>query len=134
MIELRGKTETMGTIFETIYNEMKAVPITMTLVISICATVYILWTDHVSKADFQELRLQVQGVKCTLESDHADTELHKTEEELFELNQHIKEVRGGVADDLYYKRIDELTHRHEELSRAIERLAHTCGGPFSINE
>lgn len=114
----------MNALFGKILDELKTVPITMMFLAGLYIAVAMLWTDHVSKADFLELKTQLSGVQETLQRDHADSELHKVESELFSLTQHITEQRakGLDVDRLYYQRIDDLTNRRAELMRFIARI------------
>jgi cob(I)alamin adenosyltransferase len=114
----------MNTLFAKIYDELKAVPITMMFLAGVYIQVAILSNDHVSKKDFVELKGQLTGVQYTLRRDHADSELHKIEADLFGLSQHIKDeqAKGRDVDRLYYERIDDLKNRHEDLMREVNRL------------
>lgn len=114
----------MNIFIDKILGELKAVPITLMFMMGVYVAVYILWTDHVSKNDFNDLKVQLYGVKYTLERDHVDTRLHATEQEIFTLTQHVTEERdrGHPIDRLYDERIDDLKNQHESLMRDLARL------------
>lgn len=114
----------MNTIISKILEELKAVPVTLMFLAALYIAVSILWNDHVSKADFTELKGQLVGVQYTLQRDHMDSRLRNVETELFNLNQHIIEekAKGKDIDSLYFQRIDDLKNQHDELMRQINRL------------
>jgi len=124
MLELKGETPDMNGIFSKVYDELRQVPITLMFMFGIYIAVGILWSDHVSKKDFAELKEQLVGVQYTLRRDHADSRLHSIEQEMFNLTQHINDERakGHSVDELYDRRIDDLKGQHEEVMREITRL------------
>jgi cob(I)alamin adenosyltransferase len=140
MLELKSEARDMASVWEKLYQELKTVPFTFVFMICVGIAVYALWTDHVSKADFnklgeqvEELSARINGVKCTLETDHADSELHKTEAEIFQLDQKVKELKSKnqPIDEIYANRIEEVTHRQTSLIRTIQQLSQSCVSSFS---
>lgn len=104
-----------------IYEELKAVPVTMILMALLYIAVVRLYKDHVSAEDFGSLREQISGVQYTLRLDHLDSRKHQVETELFGLNNHITEERGKgrEVDNLYFRRVDELKNEGDVLNREI---------------
>ena len=131
MMELRSSVDDMGSIFSKIYDELRTVPITLMFMAGIYVAVAILWSDHVSKADFlglkaefQEQTRELHGLKTTLQRDHADSRLHSVEQELFNLAQHKadEKTKGHLVDSLYDQRINDLQNQQADLLRELARI------------
>jgi len=111
-------------VFDKIYGELKAVPVTMILMAILYIAVVSLYKDHVSVESFNSLREQISGVQYTLRFDHMDTRKHQIETELFNLNNIVSDKLAHHidVDQLYYRRIDDLKNEKDEIDREIVTL------------
>jgi hypothetical protein len=111
--------EGVVTLWEIIYRELRAVPVTMILLATLYIMVAQLEHDHVSAKDFQALQQEIHGIQDTLLADHRDSRIHQAETELFNLTQHVSEERahGHEVDPLYDSRINDLKNELKSYGR-----------------
>lgn len=122
--------------FNKIYEELKAVPVTMILLALLYIAVVALYKDHVSSLDFNSLRDQIWGVQYTLRVDHLDSRMHQVESELFQLNNSVleKQLKHLDVDQIYYRRIDELKNEDDAIKRElIQAQQAQLRNPTNIN-
>ena len=113
--------------FDKIYEELKAVPVTMILLVILYLAVLELYKDRVGRSEFLSLRDQIVGVQYTLRTGHLDSRLHQVQSELFTLGTSVKEkaAKGIAVDDYILQRITDLTNEEASLKSRIadsERL------------
>lgn len=122
----------MGTFWEKIFDETKAVPMTLILLMGSYVAVGYLMRDHVSQEDLASLKqsmatldARVDGVKQQLRFDHIDSEIHKVESDLFNIQLHKTELLEAhkPIDPVLLQRLDELSNRHADLLRQIEHTS-----------
>lgn len=117
----------MKLLLDWVVEELKTVPITLSMIVLLSYAVINLQKDHVTIEQFSALREQMSGVEYTLQHDHLDTRIHAIETELFNINQHMVDdkAKGHEIDNLYYERVDELTRADAELKRQLNLLDQT---------
>jgi hypothetical protein len=113
--------------FDKVYDELRAVPVTLMLVCGLYIAVTWLYWDHIPSREFYVLQSQLQGVQETLKRDHIDSRVHAVEAEIFNLTQHVNEARAKnlPVDNLYFERLNDLNNQQEELKSELHILNRT---------
>lgn len=116
--------------FEKIYAELKAVPVTMILLAMLYIIVGSLYHDHVSITEVAALKDEMKAVRYTLRHDHLDSRLHSVETEIFELGQRVSDDKAGnkPIDGIYLQRLNQLSQQEEDLKREINSLENSGSG------
>ena len=74
--------------------------------------------------DMQQLKLEVSGIKRSIDVGALETQLRGIQAELFQLRQKVSELDGKrqPVDPLYYARISSLTSDEDYLRRKLASL------------
>jgi chromosome segregation ATPase len=113
-----------GTMFEKFMEEMKTRPYTMVLILIILAGMWTLWSTQQTYAhtfaradDLNHLRIDVTGVKYSVEKASIESQLRQVDEEFFRLERQTTELKLQRKDvpALYEERMSHLTTDKEAL-------------------
>jgi hypothetical protein len=101
-------------------------PIVSATFLALLATVGWLAYDHVSRADFQMVQKQLQGLQYTFDHNHIDGRLNTVKDKLFDVKQKMaaEKDKGSVVESLYEEQLNDLDRQKENLEHDMNVLEH----------
>lgn len=112
-------------VFENIIQELRNRPFTLILLLGLWASVALLWSAEkgfASTHDIIAVRLEVDGIKYSVQKASLQSQLREIESELFRLKRTVDDLQktGKPVEQIYWDRISSLSSDQENLQRELK--------------